>query len=65
MKNLTRMFGELQQRNASQSVEGEAGRRLKEVVDEVEKMRRGMEDKLRQIQGTPPPHRRGPVQWHR
>ncbi|XP_029687706.1 laminin subunit beta-4 isoform X3 [Takifugu rubripes] len=50
MKNLTKMFEELQQKNASQTVQGEAGERLKKVVDEVEKMKRGMEDKLRQIQ---------------
>lgn len=54
MKNLTRMFEDLRQQNASQTIQGEAGRRLKDVVDEVERMKRGMEDKLRQIQGTPP-----------
>lgn len=54
MKNLTKMFEELQQKNASQTIQDEVGQRLKNVVDEVEKMKRGMEDKLRQIQGTPP-----------
>lgn len=64
MKNLTQMFQELQQKNASQTVQDQAGRRLKGVVDEVEKMKRDMEDKLRQIQGTPPT-RPARVQGHR
>lgn len=55
MKNLTKMLEELQRRNASQTIQDEAGQRLKSVVDEVEKMKRGMEDKLRQIEGTPDP----------
>lgn len=58
---MTEMFEELQQRDAGQTIQDEAGRRLRGVVEEVEKMRRGMEDKLRQIQGTPPPQRGGPM----
>lgn len=54
MKNLTKLFEDLKQKNASQTIQDEVGKRLKEVVDEVERMKRGMEDKLRQIQGTPP-----------
>lgn len=57
MKNLTKLFEDLKQKNASQTIQDEAGKRLKSVVDEVERMKRGMEDKLRQIQGTPLLHK--------
>lgn len=56
LKNVTRLFEVLKQKNASQTTQGEAGKRLKDIVDEVEKMKRGLEDKHRQIQGTAPPN---------
>lgn len=56
MKNLTGLFEDLKQKNSSQTTQGEAGTRLKNIVDEVEKMKRAMEDKHRQIQGTPLPN---------
>lgn len=56
MKNITELFEALKQNNSSQTIQGEAGKRLKTIVDEVEKMKRAMEDKQRQIQGTPPPN---------
>lgn len=49
---MSRLFEDLKQRNSSQSVQEQAGERLKNIVDEVEKMRRAMEDKHRQIQGS-------------
>lgn len=58
MKNLTKLLEDLKQKNSSQTIQDEARKRLKDVMDEVERMKRGMEDKLRQIQGTPLLHER-------
>lgn len=54
MKNVTKLFEDLKQKNSSQAIQEEAGKRLKNILDEVEKMKREMEDKHKQIQGTPP-----------
>lgn len=56
MKNVTKLFEDLKQKNSSQAIQEEAGKRLKNILDEVEKMKRDMEDKHKQIQGTLPPH---------
>lgn len=53
MKNVTRLFEDLKQKNSSQTIQDEAGKRLKNITDEVEKMKQAIEDKQRQIQGTP------------
>lgn len=53
---MTKLFEDLKQKNSSQTVQDEAGKRLKAIVDEVEKMKRKMEDKHRQIEGTPLPN---------
>lgn len=55
MRNVTSLFEDLKQKNASQTIQGDAAKRLKDIVDEVEKMKKDMEDKNRQIQGTHPP----------
>lgn len=54
MQNVTDLFEDLKRKNSSQSVQEEAGRRLKNIKDEVEKMKTAMEDKDRQIQGSAP-----------
>lgn len=50
---MTRLFEELKQRNSSQTVQDEAGKRLRNITEEVEKMKIAMEDKDRQIRGRP------------
>lgn len=51
---MTQLFEDLKQNSSSRIVQDEAGKRLKNITDEVEKMKREMEDKQRQIQGNPP-----------
>ena len=51
---MTELFEDLKQKTSSQTVQEEGGRRLKNITDEVEEMKRAMEDKHRQIQGSPP-----------
>lgn len=63
MRNVTSLFEDLKQRNTSQTIQGDAAKRLKDIVDEVEKMRKDMEDKHRQIQGNPPPSPPAWVKW--
>lgn len=47
-----RQFELLKQKNSTQTDQGEAGKRLKTIMEEAEKMKSQMEDKLRQIQGS-------------
>lgn len=53
MQNVTDLYEELKQKNSSQTVQEEAGKRLKNIKDEVDRMKRAMEDKDKQIQGSP------------
>ncbi|XP_051237149.1 laminin subunit beta-4 isoform X1 [Dicentrarchus labrax] len=50
LDDVMRLFEVLKQNKTSQEVHGEAGERLKKMMEEVETMKRQMEDKLRQIQ---------------
>lgn len=47
-----KQFEVLKQKNINHEDQGEAGERLTNIVEEVEKMKREMDDKLRQIQGS-------------
>lgn len=51
---MTDLYEDLKQKNSSQTVQEEAGKRLKNIKDEVDRMKRAMEDKDKQIQGSPP-----------
>lgn len=44
-------FELLRQKNANQTIQGEAAERLKKIVEEVTKMKKEVEDKLGKIQG--------------
>lgn len=41
----------LRQRNANQTIQGDAAERLKRIVEEATKMKKEVEDKLGKIQG--------------
>lgn len=41
----------LRQRNANQTIQGEAAERLKKIVEEATKMKKEVEDKMGKIQG--------------
>lgn len=46
-----KLFEVLKEKNLNQTVQGEAGERLKKIMEEAENMKREVEDKLTQIQG--------------
>ncbi|XP_019113332.2 laminin subunit beta-4 [Larimichthys crocea] len=50
LDNVMKQFEVLKQKNINHEDQGEAGERLTNIVEEVEKMKREMDDKLRQIQ---------------
>ncbi|XP_035013706.2 laminin subunit beta-4 isoform X1 [Hippoglossus stenolepis] len=52
LDNVMTFFEVLKQRTSNQSAQGEAGERLKKIIEEVENLKRQMEDKLRNIQGV-------------
>lgn len=54
MQNVTDLYEDLKQKNSSQTVQEEARKRLKNIKDEVDRMKRAMENKDKQIQGSPP-----------
>lgn len=54
MQNVTDLYENLKQNNSSQTIQEEAGKRLKNIIDEVDSMKRAMEDKDKKIQGSPP-----------
>lgn len=45
------MFELLKQKNANQTDQAEAGKRLKDIVEQAEKMKREVQDKFTRIQG--------------
>lgn len=49
---MVKLFEVLKQKNSNQTVQGEVGDRLKNIMEEAENMKRLVEDKLRQIQGS-------------
>lgn len=49
---MRKLFEILKQKNKNQTVQDEAGKRLKSIVDEAEMLKRQVEDKLRRIQGS-------------
>lgn len=51
MKDVIKNFELLSQKNANQTVQGEAAERLKKIVEEATKMKKDVEDKLGKIQG--------------
>lgn len=52
LDDVIKLFEGLNQRNSNQLVQSEAGERLKKIVEEAENMKRQVDDKLRQIQGS-------------
>uniref|UniRef100_A0A4W6C4H5 Laminin subunit beta-1 n=1 Tax=Lates calcarifer TaxID=8187 RepID=A0A4W6C4H5_LATCA len=51
LDNAMKLFEVLKEKNLNQTVQGEAGERLKKIMEEAENMKREVEDKLTQIQG--------------
>ncbi|XP_039988567.1 laminin subunit beta-4 [Xiphias gladius] len=51
LDDVVKLFEVLKQKNSNQTVQGEVGDRLKNIMEEAENMKRLVEDKLRQIQG--------------
>lgn len=51
---MTDLYENLKQNNSSQTIQEEAGKRLKNIIAEVDSMKRAMEDKDKKIQGSPP-----------
>lgn len=51
MKDVIKNFELLSQKNANQTIQGEAAERLKKIVEEAAKMKKEVEDKLGKIQG--------------
>lgn len=51
MKDVIKNFELLRQKNANQTIQGEAAERLKKIVEEAKKMKKEVEDKLGKIQG--------------
>lgn len=49
---MNKQFELLKQKNVNQTIQGEAGERMKNIVEQAEKIKRQVEDKLRQIQGS-------------
>lgn len=49
---MNKQFGLLKQKNVNQAIQGEAGERLQNIVEQAEKIKRQVEDKLTQIQGS-------------
>lgn len=47
-----KQFELLKQRNTNHTVQGDAAERLKNIMEEAEKMKTQIDDKLRQIQGN-------------
>ncbi|XP_032363853.1 laminin subunit beta-4 isoform X1 [Etheostoma spectabile] len=50
LQDVKRLFQLLKQKHSKQTVQSEAGERLKNIVEEAEKMKKQVEDKLQQIQ---------------
>ncbi|XP_067447150.1 laminin subunit beta-4 [Thunnus thynnus] len=50
LDDVRKLFEILKQKNKNQTVQDEAGKRLKSIVDEAEMLKRQVEDKLRRIQ---------------
>ncbi|XP_039664896.1 laminin subunit beta-4 [Perca fluviatilis] len=50
LEDVMKLFELLKQKNSNQTVQSEAGERLKNIVEEAEKMKKQVEDKLQQIQ---------------
>lgn len=51
MKDVIKNFELLRQKNANQTIQGEAAERLEKIVEEATKMKKEVEDKLGKIQG--------------
>lgn len=51
MKDVIKNFELLRQKNANQTIQGEAAERLKKIMEEATKMKKEVEDKLGKIQG--------------
>lgn len=49
---MTKLFELLKQKNENETDQSGAGERLKNITEEVERMKRQVEDKLRQIKGS-------------
>lgn len=49
---MTKLFELLKQKKANQTSQSEAEKQLKDIVAEVEKLKKQMQDKLREIQGS-------------
>lgn len=52
LEDVNKQFELLKQKNVNQTIQGEAGERMKNIVEQAEKIKRQVEDKLRQIQGS-------------
>lgn len=52
LDNVTKLFELLKQKNENETDQSGAGERLKNITEEVERMKRQVEDKLRQIKGS-------------
>ncbi|TDH10018.1 hypothetical protein EPR50_G00093320 [Perca flavescens] len=50
LEDVMKLFELLKQKTSNQTVQSEAGERLKNIVEEAEKMKKQVEDKLQQIQ---------------
>ncbi len=49
---MRKLFNVLKQKNVDQAAQGEAKERLKTIMEQAERMKRQVEDKLKQIQGS-------------
>lgn len=49
---MTTLFELLKQNSVTHTAQNEAEKRLKNIVEQVEKMKKEMEDKLKQITGS-------------
>lgn len=52
LKNVTPLFERLKQNSVTHAAQNEVEKRLANIVEQVEKMKKEMEDKLKQITGS-------------